>query len=316
MRFFLAIIIIIINSAAVIGQEPDIKLNADTNNVRIGEWIGLDLRVKADTSINLKWPDINETVGSLELIEDSGIDTAEAAGYYEMSRKLTVTSFDSGSYSVPPFSFVYERQGFDRPFAVSTDSLMLNFRTVTVDTSKPIRDIKPVMDVQMSIWRYWPYMLGGLLLIAAAAAVYLILKNRKRNKAEIKQESYDPQIPPHIFALRELKNLENEKLWQKDRIKQYHIRLTEIIRIYIERRFNIPAPELTSEELLDFAQRMDMSDEAKSNLRQILHTADLAKFAKFKPMPDENTLSMSNAVNFVEITKSADSSAQEGSDVQ
>ena len=102
---------------------------------------------------------------------------------------------------------------------------------------------------------------------------------------------------------RRLDELEKKNLWQSDRIKEYYTELTDIIRIYIEDRFNTPAMELTTDELLYKAKMHKSLQPYRQLLETILTTADLAKFAKAQPLPEEHTTAMENARQFVISSK-------------
>ncbi|MFN3269432.1 MAG: hypothetical protein ACK42G_02480, partial [Candidatus Kapaibacteriota bacterium] len=129
--------------------------------------------------------------------------------------------------------------------------------------------------------------------------VYFFLK-RKKTKEEIAEEL---KLPPHVVALKELKELDAQKLWQRGEIKEFHIRLTEIIRKYIERRFSIPALEMISSEIIQSLHQIDTIDpNLTSKLQRSFEISDLVKFAKFVPLPDEHTFCMKVAYEFVEGT--------------
>jgi hypothetical protein len=114
-----------------------------------------------------------------------------------------------------------------------------------------------------------------------------------------------PKEPAHIIALRELDRIKNEKLWQKDKIKEFYSDVTETLRIYIEDRFDIPAMEQTTDEILtNFKYRKELINEKLfGNLSQILSLADLVKFAKYIPLPDDNNMTLVEAYFFVNATK-------------
>jgi len=114
-------------------------------------------------------------------------------------------------------------------------------------------------------------------------------------------------LPPHVVALSELDKVKQEKPWQQGRSKEYHTELTNIIREYIERVFSINSMEMTSEEILEHLRTLRSEQKsAYSGLKQILQLADLVKFAKFDPSPDEHELSLLNAYLFVNQTKVED----------
>ena len=85
-------------------------------------------------------------------------------------------------------------------------------------------------------------------------------------------------------------------------IKEYHAELSETIRRYIEERFNFIALELTTHEIIEILKTKVMKKESLK-IKDILERADLAKFAKSKPVDDENIDSMNIAKNFIQLTK-------------
>jgi hypothetical protein len=112
-----------------------------------------------------------------------------------------------------------------------------------------------------------------------------------------------PKEPAHIWANKELKKLEGEKLWQSDKVKEYHSKLTDILRLYLEFRFNYYAMEATTEEIIAEVNKREISMDASAKLQETLRLADFVKFAKMNPAPDQNTKSMQSALDFVEMTK-------------
>jgi hypothetical protein len=109
--------------------------------------------------------------------------------------------------------------------------------------------------------------------------------------------------PPHTIAFRELERLKDEKLLENGLIKEYHSRVSDIIRAYIEIRFSVNAMELTSDEVLDIFRNSEIvNNEMFNQLKQLLKLADLAKFAKYIPVENENEMSLNNAYSFVNET--------------
>ena len=111
-----------------------------------------------------------------------------------------------------------------------------------------------------------------------------------------------PKLPSYITALNNLHQLEEEKLWQKGRVKEYHSRITEIIRKYFEDRFYLPALELTTTEALNRLRNRHDTNEILKTTEEFLNNADLVKFAKYNPVPDLNNEIMKQAYEIVEKT--------------
>ena len=173
-------------------------------------------------------------------------------------------------------------------------------QTVAVDTTKGFKGIKGIVYVK-SNWRdYIWYIAGGaaLVLLIIGLIIYFIKKK--------KQPKPIPEGPKETLqqtTLRLLVALESKQLWQKKQVKEYYVELTDIVRDYIEKRFNTQAMELTTDELLDKVQLHKELMQYHSILSDILHTADLAKFAKAQPLPEEHVDTMDKAKNFVATSR-------------
>ena len=97
--------------------------------------------------------------------------------------------------------------------------------------------------------------------------------------------------------------MEKEQLWQQGQVKTYYSRLTDIMREYIENRYDIQALELTTDEILEKIEKVNVHDELLDKLKSMLQTADMVKFAKAKPAVEQHTGNMENAHKFVVKTK-------------
>lgn len=305
----LLLISIICFSGLLNAQEIKVKATIDTNNVLIGDQIKLKLEFLSNKKVNLAWPSIPDSVGSIEFISKSKIDTISENNRFQLTQQMVLTSFDSGYFSLPAFAFTVQKDGNESLF--QTDSLILKFRTVAVDTSKAFKDIKPPLEEPVTFDEYLIYILIGLGVLILAGGGYFLWKKYKRRGEPV--PAYDPKIPPHVIALEALKQLDIEKLWQKGQTKLYYTRLTEIVRLYIERYYKIPALEEVSEEIISELSDYNIHPQALNKIKIVLEIADLVKFAKHNPIPDENTLCMNNAIEFVNLTKPFEVSAsQEG----
>jgi hypothetical protein len=257
----------------------------------------LTLEARSDRKTNIVFPLLPDTIGKIEVLNRSKIDTLDSNGIFSLKQRFVITSFDTGWHPLPPMTIMYAKKGMPDMFPASTDTLFLKFNTVEVDTAQAIKDIKPPLDEPISWEEYLLYFIIGTGVIGLGFLVFYLWKRYKK-KRELPLE-YDPKIPPHVLALESLHQLDSEKLWQKGKVKLYHIRLTEIIRLYIERRFSIPALEMITSEIIEGLKEITVDEELITNMKKVFETADLVKFAKHQPMPDENTLVMNYAVDFV-----------------
>lgn len=312
------LIIILIFSAAESGaQSVKTDVTIDTNDVLIGDWIHLYLKVEADSSINYFLPQVADTLNGLEIVDRTIPDTSLSGMNRIIRQKFTLTSFDSGNFVFPSLEIIERLDDQDSIKYHFTTPMELRFGTVEVDTAEAIKDIKAPLTAPWTFEEILPYILYGVLVLLLVGIGYYFWKKRKPKEPE--HLKYDPKIPAHILALEGLNNLFEQNLWQKGEIKRYHIVLTEIIRLYIERRFNIPALEMVSNDIINDLKAKELDEELINKLRFIFSIADLVKFAKSQPIADENSKSMDYAVEFVKATIPSDSdreteSTKEGND--
>lgn len=183
---------------------------------------------------------------------------------------------------------------------VETSPIAIFVHTVGVDTSKDIKDIKPPVSLPISFAELLPYILGVLGIGGAGWLIYYILKKRRRGESILPEP---PPRPAHELAFEALRALEAEKLWQRGLVKEYHSKLTDIIRTYVERRYGVLAMEMITDEILSSLPVARLDNELKRELRDTLLLADLVKFAKFQPPTEEHERSMRSAYGFVEATR-------------
>jgi hypothetical protein len=292
-------------SGSVSGQKVKATASLDSTNILIGDQVKMFLRVDKPAGVKVEFPIITDSIISkIEVLSQSKIDTVKSddKNIETLVQAFTITCFDSGSYYIPNYWFKYETDGLID--STPSNSLMLKVYTLTIDTTKGPTDIKMPYDAPITLKEVMPYMLGIILIGAIVFLILYSIKRKKQNKPLFSMPE-KPKEPAHIIALRELDRIKAEKLWQKDKVKQYYSEITETIRIYIENRFDIPAMELTSDETISaFRYRRDLlNDKNFSNLSRMLMLADMVKFAKYSPLPDDNSATLFDAYFFVNETK-------------
>jgi hypothetical protein len=158
-------------------------------------------------------------------------------------------------------------------------------------------------------WRkYLLYGLIALVVIGLLVGGFLYWQKHRRPKdAPVARPV--PTRPAHEIALEKLEELRLKKLWQGDRTKEYYIELSDIVREYIEFRYGIMALEQTTDETVRALKINGVDEQQIAALKGMLQLADLAKFAKYRPLSDENDRSMDVAKGFVEATIAQQSTA-------
>lgn len=237
---------------------------------------------------------------SVELRTSFKVDTVElGSGRLQLDYTVPIQSFDSGTYRLPEFVYVSEGD------TAWSNRLTMGVYPLKVTAEDPIAGFAPVSEPENTsvldvvpdwIYYYWWILLLALLL--AAAAVWAWLRYKKEGTVLPRK----PEPSPYETAVKALKTLKTKNLWEQGLEKEYFTQLTDILRVYLDRRFGINAMEMTTREIMAALNKSDVRDK-KEYIRQILSVADFVKFAKVRPLPADNIEAFDNAVRFVEETK-------------
>lgn len=111
------------------------------------------------------------------------------------------------------------------------------------------------------------------------------------------------RLPPDRIAIDRLNALREAQLWEKGQEKEYYTRLIDILRDYLQERFGINAMEMTSSQILKALEANEETRMPHRYMQKVVEIADFVKFAKVRPMPDDNVRSFQNAMQFVEETR-------------
>lgn len=306
-RILLVFVLLIFVSFRGLSQSITVKASVDTNLILIGDQIKLHFEVNQPNDYQVNFPILNDTiVNKIEILSRSQIDTVHINNTSLLLKQdYLITCFDSGIYEIPSFKFTFKSKNDTLTDTLSTRSFYLGVQTIKLDSTKPnaITDIKMPIKAPLTLQEVLPYIYYSLAIIIIILLLIYYLKKRKRNEPLIKKR-IKPKEPANVIALRDLDKIKQEKYWQKGKVKYYHSMITEVLRTYIENRFEINAMERTSHEIFSsFTNNKLLDNDSFEKLKQILTLADFVKFAKYKPLPDDNEQSLNNAYKFVLNTK-------------
>ncbi|RYE25783.1 MAG: hypothetical protein EOP51_02875 [Sphingobacteriales bacterium] len=301
-KYLLFFILLLLAAMRTQAQNAAATSKLDADRISVGDQARLFLEVTHVSGDNkIQWAEIPDTFNKLEIVERGRIDTITKGVMTTYKQSLLVTGFDSGAYVIPEFVFpVIPNSGV--AYIVQSPALQLLVQTVAVDTTKGFRDIKGIIAVKSSWKDYILIIVGALVFIVLAIVVVNYFIRNKKAPIPLAQ----PKAPVETLqekTLRLLANLSADELWQRGQVKEYYTQLTDILREYIEARYNKPTMELTTDELLASARRHHEMKDHVSLLFDVLYTADMAKFAKAQPLPQEHITAMENTVKFVNATK-------------
>lgn len=280
-----------------------VSATLDSTTLFIGDQTDLHLRAIGEVGEQVSMPVLDkELIPGVEIVDRTIVDTLSLKdGRMQYDQYLTVTSFEDSLFYIAPLPFV---SGDD---TVWSDALTLNvvqpFEMDTTDMA--ITDIKGVYKAPIWWWGIFRWVLLALLLAGVGVAGYYLITYLQRRKLEEAGNEVvtEPLRPAEEVALEKLDAIKEKKIWQQGQVKEYYTQLTDVVREYIARRFEVSSVEQTSDETLRdirplLSERKDLYDQ----LRKMLTLADLVKFAKWSTTPDENELSLRNAYTFVKET--------------
>lgn len=290
---------------AVQAQQAGVTASLDTNAMLIGDHVGMTLKFNGPAGATVRWPVLPDTIlGSITVIGRGKIDTTFSPDRKQVtySQQLNITCYDSGFYTIPSIPFRYRIPPDTTTLGAGSQMLLLAVHTVKVDTTQAIKPIIGPMRVPLTFREMLPWILAGLLVAALVFAGIWYYRKRKRSEPVFVLRP-KVVVPAHEQALSDLEKLRLKKLWQAGRTKEYHSELTEILRRYIEERFQVPALEQTSAEITSgLAAQKACPAKDIDNLNRLLVNADLVKFAKAQPLAAENEQSLADGIEFVRST--------------
>ncbi len=287
------------------GQNVNVTSAVDSSRIYIGDQIKYTITVDQPADLRLILPVYRDTlIKNIQILSGPVRDTtASQNGHIKIIEKYLITSFDSGRYQIPPaYVEVKNENGLKRFYSEYVPLEVMRVRIAPADTTAKIFDIVRPYNAPVTLGDLLPWI---LIIIVTGAVIWLAVRyvRNMRRSANGVSPVVEPD-PAHVIAFRELEKLREEKLWQKGDIKSYYTRLTEILRQYLENRFGVYSLEMTTRETLDKLIKTGFKKNGNYNqLKGVLTSADLVKFAKYNPEPSEHESLFQNSWDFVMATK-------------
>ena len=243
---------------------------------------------------------------TLTLVRGWQLDTLKATGHrkdpasrlFNIRGSVVLAPFEEGSYKLPdvPVRVSYGEKADTLLF----EGLDMEVRTMPVDTAGfEIHDIKGQMRYPLTFSELAPWLLGfWLLAVLVIVAVCLIITHRRKESGETAV-----QEPAYIVALRNLEKYRGDRYWAPEKQKMFYSGITDTLKTYIDERYSIDAPEMTTAELFAALKgNKDLTPELYNELKDLFERADFVKFAKHVADDDENARALPLAVRFVTTT--------------
>ena len=285
-----------------------VTMEVDTTVIHLGDPVVVRLAVDHPADWVVRWTD-SLAIAPFEVL-DYAVSapgaapvggtggSAGAGGGARSLAALTITSFELGELEIPPIEVAVAAPD-GTVHAVLTDPFRIGVESIGLDESGDIREIKAPLSIARSWWALLPW----LLLAAAVGAGALYLRRRMQGRpAAAIAKPQPPPRPHHLVALEALDELERSSLLERGQVKRWHVRVSEIIRAYVEGQLAVPALEMTTGEVVAGLRAAALGGRITDAFYTFLARCDLVKFAKLRPGADASRELLGAARSLVEMT--------------
>ena len=273
---------------------------------RLGDRMTLTLAVEAEPGVSVDMPSFGDALGRFTIVDFTPrSDTAEDGGVH-LSQRYTLQATMSGRHRIPRLrlEFVDDRpdRGDSEPRELLTDEIGFVVASVLPDDAgapalRPARDTLPELE---GPWldRHWPWLVAGLAVLGAGAAGIIAWLRRTAVRARL--TAFDR-------ARARLARLRGQGLPGPEGVDSWYVELSDIVRRYVEERFSLRAPELTTEEfLLEAGRSADLSPAHRELLSDFLERCDRVKFARYSPVDAESRDALAVASRFLDESRAGE----------
>ncbi len=280
----------------VMAQAPSVQTIIDRNEILIGEPVKIRIKVTLpQKDFPLQWPALPDSVPHFELMGVDPPDTARQEPPFIVSQTITFTSFDSGRWHIPALPVGYtDAKG--KKSNVYSDSMLVTVSFLP-DSTNTIRDIKPIMEAGAGFSYFLYLIIAGVVLLLLIIGLLLYFFLRKKKPVLLKAGSRSA----YEEAIHQLDALKNIYPDTPDLTRQYHTKLSDILRRYLTLSSNSGnVMNKTTGDLLVSLKGDTATEQIISQLSAALRCGDAVKFARYQPPVTESIASLEQVRKSIE----------------
>ncbi|MCX7927695.1 MAG: hypothetical protein N2606_06140 [Candidatus Omnitrophica bacterium] len=273
-----------------------VKAIVNKNVLNIGDNFRYEVQVEGPKDMQVEIEYLTAEALGVSAIKDFGLNKKTFLGRSYWRQWYILDTYVSGNLTINSPSIRFRREAQSDWQTLKANNVTITVKSVLENSlqKETLRDIRGPKDITEKS----PILiLGVVLLILAVCFLLYFLKGKKKQKKP-------PVIPADVIALRALEELQNKQYVEKGLYKLFYFELSDIVRRYLENRFGIRAPEMTTEEFLHKlnSDQTSLEDKHKQLLGNFLGHCDLVKFAKYQPDKEEINSSLDSARMLIEET--------------
>jgi hypothetical protein len=281
-RLPLALSMLLLVALPAAAQSPEVTIKVAPESVAVGEIVTATVSITYADGVTVSLPADGADFGDAE-VRSATVTTEPLAD----SRSRTVGTYEVVLWEVGEHALKAPaatwRAGEGEVQEAARPEATVTVASVLTEATSEIADIRGPREMPLKPVHYLLAALPVLALIGLIVGLVMWLRGRRRRQAP---EEALPPLEPAEEALLALDQLESDDLVAQDQIKEHYVRLSWILRRYIDRRWGLPALEETTGMLGHTMRGSGRVPEAQiAEMIAVLRRADLAKFAKFRPEP-------------------------------
>ena len=275
----------------------------DKVEMNIAQTVLLELSAAIEPGYELHMPTVEKVMENFGIVDwDNLGDKLDENNNVVKRYQYRLEPFLSGTYPIPAFTFeFYDVNGpEDKKYELTTEPIDIEVTSLLGEQRAELKiaDIEGVVEIpSQASWR-WLWILFIIIIVVGVTTWFYLHRKRTEKIVRIFK-------PAHEIAYNRLRVLVERNLVKTGRIKEFYEQISDILRHYIEHRFNLHAPERTTEEFLaELPTTNVLSQSNQDTLAEFLRHCDLVKFAKYNPTTEQIQRTFNLVKNFIKTTKS------------
>jgi hypothetical protein len=279
-----------------------VHIRVDKSKITIADTLWLEFETAIGSGYDVNMPKVDKILENFGIVDWQNLGNRLDANNNVISTyRYRLEPFLSGKFAIPAFTFEFRdvNEQEHKTYELTTEPVDIDVNSLLGEQrgKLSIADIEDVVDMPTKM--VWWWILPAVAVVGWIAAMWVYFRKKKI------KEAIRIFKPAHEIAYARLQSLIQQDLIKAGRVKEFYDGLSDILRHYIEDRFELRAPERTTEEFLfEIRDTGVLSEGDRKALMEFLTHCDLVKFAKHSPTNEQIQHTFDLAKNFIERTKS------------
>ncbi|MEJ2635051.1 MAG: BatD family protein [Calditrichia bacterium] len=280
-----------------------VNAQVDKSQITIGDRITYSLTIQHDKNLHIQQPGPGANLGQFEIKDYVIHDPVEENNLITQKFDYSISVFDTGKFVIPPFPVAFAASDTSSKYQIiQSEPIEIYVKSVLTSDDAEIHDIKAPQAIPFNYRRWILNGLAALLILGIGAAAIYVIRRRKKGVPLIRREVIRPAHEIALEALAALQPRWREMLENGEQ-KLLFTEISDILRRYLENRYFVKALEETTIEIGESLEEAAIGPEYRNSALEVLEFADMVKFAKYLPRPEEVENNLNLLETFIDQTK-------------